>query len=254
MFEKPLVLHATKHADLLMSPTTDWRFAAQEIIVPLVYSEVADAAREYPLIFVQDKPLVYALTGIEQGVNAYVDATGRWLATYIPARLRSYPFGLTPMPGKPGEFAIVMDSEAPQLLTKDGFKLFEAGVPSAQLNEKTAILKAMQEAEPLTLALVKVIRDAGLLTDRSFQIRRPNGESSQLGGVQVIDENKLNTMSHEEFAKLRDSGALPLVYAHLLSMASLRQGPLSGKYPQLAAAKPKEVAPVSLEDFRLSFN
>lgn len=45
--------------------------------VPIVYSEMADIAREYPLVFLKDKQTPHALLGYEQTVNAYVSATGK---------------------------------------------------------------------------------------------------------------------------------------------------------------------------------
>ncbi|MGG7055621.1 SapC family protein [Nitrosomonas sp. ANs5] len=241
MFKNNLLLKAAEHGTLRVADTTDWRFAAGEMLLPVVYSEMADVAREYPLLFLRGKPLVYALTGIEQGINAYVGSDGRWLATYVPARLRSYPFALTHMPDKPGEFAIVLDADAPQLMQPGGHILFENSQPSPYLQQRMALLKAMQQAEPVTQAMVKVIQEADILIERNIRINRPDGQTSQLTGLLVVDETKLNQMPHEAFARLRDKGVLPLIYAHLLSMANLRQGVLAGKYPQLAAKKQADI-------------
>jgi hypothetical protein len=57
----------------------------------------------------------------------------------------------------------------------------------------------------------------------------------------VVDEQKLNGLSDAKFNKLRKAGALPLVYAHLLSMANLRQGVIAGKYPELDTASDRKV-------------
>jgi hypothetical protein len=229
MFKKPLLLKAAEHAALTVAETTDWRFAAHEMLVPVVFSEMADIAREYPLVFLKDKPLVYALTGIEQGVNAYVTEDGRWLAAYIPAQLRCYPIGLTPLPDKPGEFALVADADAPQLMSHTGKLLFENGQPSAFLQQRLNLLKSLRQAERVTQALVKVIQDAGLLKDQNITVRKAGRQTTQIKGLQIVDEQKLNAMPHEAFAKLRDQGALPLIYAHLLSLANLRQGVIAGK-------------------------
>jgi hypothetical protein len=120
MFRNPQVLKAQVHANLTLTPSENYRFASAEMFVPVVYSEMADVAREYPLVFLKDRALPVALTGIEDGVNAYVAEDGKWLATYVPGRIRAYHFALTEMPEKPGEFAIAFDSEAAQLATDDG--------------------------------------------------------------------------------------------------------------------------------------
>jgi len=233
MFKNVLPLTAEKQTTLLLAPTTDWRFSANELLVPLAYTEMADAAREYPLVFLKDKPLVYALLGFEQGTNAYVADDGRWRAHYLPARLRAYPFALAPVPEQAGRFAIVMDADAPQLQQAQGEPLFVDGRPGPVLAARKALLEAMAQAEPATRRMVQAIRAAGLLVDRAVQVREPTLERPALGGFQVIDEHKLNALPDAAFATLRKEGALPLVYAHLLSMANLRQGAIAGKYPEM---------------------
>jgi hypothetical protein len=240
MFEKRVLLQPAEHGGLRLSDTTDWRFAAGEVLVPLVVTELADAAREYPLIFLKGNPLFFALTGIERGVNAYV-ADGRWLAAYIPARLRAYPLAMVPVPEKPGEFAVFFDVDAPQFMVPGGRRLFEGGKPSAFLKDRMALLKNIRQAEPPTAASVQAVRDAGLLVERNIRIRRRGGQDRHLAGLQVVDEKRLNELPHGEFVKLRERGALPLIYAHLLSMANLRGGPLAGRYPQLAPPDRKAI-------------
>ena len=235
MFAKPIPLNPKTHADLRVSETTDHGFAAKEMMVPVVYSEMADVAREYPLVFIKGRQLPVALTGIEDGVNAYVAEDGRWQATYVPGRIKAYPFALAQVPDKPGEFAIAVDSEAPQVLQKDGEALFDAqGQPTAFLRGRMELLQRMKKAEPVTAQMVQALRDSGVLIERAIRIKRPQGEDSQLTGMEVVDEKAFNAMPLEAFGKLRDQGLLPLIYAHLLSMANLRHGAIAGKYPQLA--------------------
>jgi hypothetical protein len=237
-----------EHQELRVAETTDWYFAAGEVVVPIVLSELADVAREYPVIFVKNKPTVYALTGIEQGINAYVGKDGRWLATYIPAQLRSYPFGLTSVPHNPGEFVIVVDAEAPQLRSHSGSLLFEGGQPSYFLQKRINLLKVLQRAELFTYASVKAIQEAGLLKDQSLSVKKADQQMTQLKGLQVVDEQKLNQMHPNEFARLRKQGALALIYAHLLSLANLRQGAIAGKYPQLQQYKDEMISAMLKDD------
>jgi len=240
MFRNPQVLQAQAHASLRLAPSTDYRFASGEMFVPIVFSEMADVAREFPLVFLKDRALPVALTGIEQGVNAYVAEDGKWLATYVPGRLRAYPFALTEVPEKKGEFAIAFDSEAEQLGTVDGQPLFDAsGKPSATLQARIDLLQQMKQQEARTAQMVKTLRDFGILVERSIRIKRPNGEDSQLTGMEVVDEKALNNLSLDTFGELRDQGLLPLIYAHLLSMANLRHGAIAGKYPQMAQPQGK---------------
>lgn len=242
MFNNNAVLKPSDHAELGLLPTRDWSFAQDQQLLPLVVSEIADAALEYPLVFIPGKPLVYALVALERGHNAYLRADGHWHARYIPARLRAYPFGLTPIPGQQGRYALVIDRDAPQLQTERGDPLFTGDELSEPVRLRLRLLERMQQQEGTTQRVVTAIREAGLLVQRSLQVRKPDADTPALGGFEVVDEKRLNRLDPTEFAALRDAGALPLVYAHLLSLANLRQGPLAGKYPELAnpAARPQE--------------
>ncbi|MEA2120094.1 SapC family protein [Halovibrio sp. HP20-50] len=240
MFRTPQVLKAQAHANLTLTPSEKYHFASGELFVPIVYSEMADVAREYPLVFLKDRALPVALTGIEQGVNAYVAEEGKWLANYIPGRIRAYPFALTEVPEKQGEFAIAFDSEAEQLGTDDGQPLFDAnGKPSTTLQARIDLLQQMKQQEARTAQMLKTLRDFGILIERAIRIKRADGEDSQLTGMEVVDEKALNNLPLGTFGELRDQGLLPLIYAHLLSMANLRHGAIAGKYPQMAQPQAK---------------
>ena len=236
MFKRTVALIPAQHEMLQLGTSTDWRFCADELLMPLACNEMADAAREYPLVFLKDQSLFYTLLGFEQAVNAYVAEDGHWRAHYVPARLRAYPFALAPVPETADQFALVMDADAPQLQQTEGEPLFVQGQPGPALKARIALLQAMAKADPTTRRMVQAIRSAGLLVARAVQVRQPSPERPALGGFEVIDEQKLNALPDDAFAALRKAGALPLVYAHLLSMANLRQGPLAGKYPELSAA------------------
>ncbi|GAB6060666.1 SapC family protein [Desulfonatronum parangueonense] len=232
MFSKPVLLDLAKHRNTKLNFIHNYHFAAQEIVMPIVFSEMADIAREYPLIFLKKIPTPFALLGFQKSMNAYVDVqSGRWMAEYLPGRVRAYPFSLHENPAKPGEFGIVVDSQSSLLSTNDGQPLFADGKPTQILSDRIKLLEQMQKAQATTVNMVETIRIADLLKDQAIKIKMKGTEDSQLTGIQIVDEKKLNSMSHEDFAKLRDKGALPLIYAHLLSLANLRRGPLKGYTP-----------------------
>ena len=238
MFPHTKLLTRRDHSDLTLTETNDYAFAAERMFIPIVLSEIADVAREYPLVFISDQRLPVALTGIEENVNAYVAEDGSWRAHYIPGSIQAYPFALgkaAKEKGK-GEYAVVFDPDAPQLSGKSGAPLFDSqGQPMEPLRRRMEVLKKMKKAEPTTRRMVQELRDADLLIDRAIRITRQDAEDTQVTGIQVVDESKFNGLSDEMFLDLRKKGLLPLIYSHLLSMANLRQGVIAGRYPDLAA-------------------
>lgn len=236
MFTRPQPLNPRDHDHLTLLETSDYSFAADLMFIPIVLSEIADVAREYPLVFISDQSLPVALTGLEEEVNAYIADDGSWRAHYVPGGIRAYPFALGKSPKSEGEYAIVFDAEAPQLATTAGSPLFDSqNKPMEPLQRRMELLKKMKNSEPGTQKMVQTLRNTGLLIDRAIRINRQDQEDSQVTGIQVIDEKKFNSMPGDAFLELRDAGLLPLIYSHLLSMANLRQGVIAGKYPDLAA-------------------
>jgi hypothetical protein len=249
MFKKPTPLDPQKHTHLRLLPTTDYAFARSELVAPIVIDEMADVAREYPIMFPKGSPLPVAMLGVTQGANAYVSTTGQWLAHYIPASIRHYPMTIRSVPAQPneagkepaqaaqGRFVVLLDMESPYVSETQGESVFdEAGQPRALAQQKMKILNLMQSRAGLTRRLVKAIEEAGLLVERVIKVKSSTGEEHGVKGVRVIDEKALNQLDDAAFNKLRAAGALPLVYASLLSWANFRQGPIGKSHPLPAAA------------------
>ncbi len=238
MFTKATPLRFDAHRDLKVLETNDYSFARSEIVSPFVFDEMADIAREYPIVFPDNgSGMPAALLGLEAGHNAYIADDGRWFATYVPSHIRRYPFAFTVAPGEtePNRFTLIFDENAPHFHDPNGHPVFDAnGQPSEHMKRRIALLEDMQRKLPATRKMVADIDAAGLLVERVIHIKR-NGQENRVQGLRVVDEKKLNSLPHDQFAALRDKGVLPLIYAHLLSWANFRLGPLAGKYPDLAA-------------------
>lgn len=103
-----------------MCSSNDYSYARAETLAPFVFDEMSDLAREYPIVFPDNKSdLPSVLLGLEAGKNTYVaDDDGRWVATYIPAHIRRYPFllGTTGQAeGQDKRFLVFFDPDAPHL-------------------------------------------------------------------------------------------------------------------------------------------
>lgn len=244
MFKRKEVLKPAQHGGLKVLETNDYSYARGEVLAPIVFDEMADIAREYPIVFPDNQTgLPCALLGLEDGQNAYVDEQGGWQGIYIPAHIRRYPFMLgkaeqaaaAPPRGK-DRYIVLFDPDAPQLQDANGHPVFtQSGELTPHVKRRMALLESMQKAIPATQALVAAIDALGLLVERTIQVNKGGKLTNVVKGLKVVDEKKLNQLPDADFVSLRNKGALPLVYAHLLSWANFRQGPLAGKYPDLAA-------------------
>lgn len=251
MYKKPVPLQSSEHADLRLLPVTDYSFARSELVAQIVIDEIADVAREYPIVFPKGSALPVALMGVEKESNAYVGANGEWLASYVPAQLRHYPLAIarlpdaaqpaaapggSTVPDAPERFVVLIDLDSPLVSTKAGEPLFNAeGKPGPVAAQKMRLMEQMPGRARLTQRLVQAIEAAGLLTERAIRIRRAGEADRHVTGLRVIDESALNKLDDAVFNQLRASGAIPLVYASLLSWANFRQGPIGRSHPAPAA-------------------
>jgi len=249
MFKTLAPLRFADHADFRFLANPGYSFAREELVAPIVIDEIGDVAREYPIIFPTGSALPAALLGVQKESNAYVSPNGAWRAEYIPAHIRHYPLALTRMPSAPAEesaeatgeerFVVLIDVDSPMISRLEGEPVFnDDGTLSPAAEQKKEILNRMQMRSGVTQRLVQAIEAAGLLIERAIRIKIEGEVDRQVTGLRVIDEAALNKLDDAAFNTLRASGALPLVYAALLSWANFRQGPI-GKSHMLPKQEPK---------------
>lgn len=254
MFTHLTPLQAKAHSRLRLKPIADYSFASQEVFIPIIIDEIGHLAREYPIVFLGERSVPVALLGVEQGHNAYVMANGQWDARYRPALLRHYPFAVqavpeTPSPGQAADktpasrsrLILLIDTSAPFWSETEGTPLFNAqGALSPETERMLQQIQRDTLRQKATRKLAASIAEAGLLVERKIAIRTQEGTERYVGGLRTIDEKALNRMDHTAFMRLRDSGALPLVYASLLSWANFKLGPIGRSHPLPAQAKPQD--------------
>jgi len=239
MFLKPTNLDAEQHRDLRFSPNQPYDFARELVMIPVVAGEITRVAREMPIVFPKGEGVPQALTGVNPGENLHVKDSGHWLGRYIPAHIRRYPFVLAEVDvsdaqraEKGRQFAVQFDALARHFERPDGHALLDAqGKPTEVLKKVQQILMGLQQDQERTRALVEQLDQAGLLVERNIQVN-PAGnaandsedKSHALSGLRLVDEKALAKLDADALAKLRDSGALALAYAHLLSLTNLQDG------------------------------
>ena len=92
-YERPVALNRERHRLLRLAPAANhYGFAARTNAVPIASTEFAEAARDYPIVFVGEEggPFnVAALVGLRDQQNLMVDGEGQWATgCYVPAFAR----------------------------------------------------------------------------------------------------------------------------------------------------------------------
>jgi len=219
-YQNPVALNKEAHADMTVSPSpTGYRFAASTRAIMIAAVEFFDAGRQFPIIFSASADgaiFPVALLGLEENENLFVDSEGTWIAQYIPAYLRRYPFITTD--GAEGQTTVCFDQSFDGFNLEGGLPLFEDGEPTEKTREIQAFLQDYLVQIRQTREFGAMLLKEGLLKQIDAQANMESGKSYALNGMLVVDEQKLTQLADADLVKLFRNGSLALVYAHLLSL------------------------------------
>lgn len=197
------------------------RFAASDALCPLVAQELPKAMLSLPIGFIVEGDcfVPVAVQGLTPGQNLWVAADGRWLATYIPAPYRGYPFRMAPT--EQGEQVLCID-EAGGLLSESAGEPFfkEDGTPAQSVQEILTFFSQIEANRQLTRSICTVLQQHGLIQPWPITVQGEHGEQ-KVEGLFRIDEAALNALSAEALAEVRNTGGLIVAYCQMLSMQHL---------------------------------
>ena len=222
MFEKIVPVNKELHANKRVKEITSFEFASKFHVAYITLQEFTRAASIFPIVFLEDKqkdefrPVV--LLGLKPGVNVFVDAKGKWQASYIPAVIRRYPFTLTPG-GTDGQFIVCLDEDSSLVSETDGAALFdEDGKPTQVIDNVKRYLSELQQMEVSTHEFCSFLATNNMFTPLNLRVRETSG-IKDIAGCYVINEERLNNLSDERFLEIKNKRYLPALYAHLISLA-----------------------------------
>jgi hypothetical protein len=196
--------------------------------VPLTVDEFTLVQRHYPIVFsVGGPPVPIALMGLNEGVNVFLDENGRALDPniYIPAYLRRYPFLLARLRPDTDELSWCFDPTSGAIGDFDeGEPLFDGDQPSAATKAILEFCEQFEAAGLRTNAFIEELVKTDLLMDGEVAIQ-PEGADQPFvyRGFRMVDEEKLRNVRGDELRKMNQNGMLPLIYAHLFSLAQMRE-------------------------------
>lgn len=226
-YETPVALNRERHRRLKLDRQAGrYDFARATNSVLLAATELSEASKDYPVVFVGNGGGDYtlaALVGLRDKENLFVDAAGEWTrGRYLPAFVRRYPFVLAEGQGE-ANLTVCIDEGFSGLNEQRGDPLFDAeGKESALLQSSVEFLRLFHAEMHRTRPFGARLAELGLLQPKTIRVQR-DGKQEVLEGFFVVDEEKLRTLADADVVDLYRNGYLAWVHAHLHSLGNVER-------------------------------
>ena len=234
-------LSSELHANYKIRPQEKAPFLVGQHAIPLTVEEFPLVQRFMPIVFtLGDESIPIALMGLNEGVNVFVDDEGKLTEDnfYVPAYIRRYPFMLARLRPDAQELSLCFDPTSDTIgAFEEGDALFADGQPTETTKAILQFNETFEQAATRTGAFMKELREMDLLMEGEMSIQQEGvAQPFVYRGFQMVNEQKLVDLRGDQLRKMSQSGMLPLLYAHLFSLALMRdvfgRQVRQGKMPQ----------------------
>jgi hypothetical protein len=134
------------------------------------------------------------------------------------------------------QLVLCVNEKADNVSTTEGQALFTAdGKPTEFLDGLNTFFKDYIDANGVSRNIMAQLAEMGLFRADGLQYRDAAGNERRLNGFYVIDREKFENLTDEQFLAVRKFGVLPAIYAHFMSLD--RIGALIARLPVEAKAE-----------------
>ena len=221
-------LNLGQHKDFKIRTMEKAPHMAKTHAIPATVDEFSLLQRYYPIVFsIGDNPIPLVLMGLSEGSNVFLNEEGRLNdpKVYLPAYMRRYPFMLARLRPDADELSLCFDPTSGAVGEfEEGEPLFDGDQPSQATKNILGFCEQFETAGQRTSAFMEELKKSGLLMDGEVSIQ-PDGAPQPFvyRGFQMVDEEKLRDLRGDELRRMNQNGMLSLIYAHLFSLAQIRE-------------------------------
>jgi hypothetical protein len=236
------------HANLQWQRYASYAFAKQDALVSLVAQEMTRACTCLPIAFARegDGFVPVAVQGFQPGQNLWVAPDGRWLAQYVPAAYRGYPFALARTEQDQWVLCADMDSGLVGQFTAgvNAQPFFDSqGQATEPVQEVFRFLQLVQAQRQVTVETCAALQSEGLIVPWTIGVRE-GAHEREVQGLWRVDEARLDGLDAAALYRLQQAGALPVAFCQRISMQHIAAlGPLAQSHAQAAAKAVQPVQP-----------
>ena len=224
LYADAVPLNADAHRHVSVRQSRDYGFARGLGAVPLVTAEFAAAAPEMPIVFAktEDGYFPWAMTGLDNNSNIFVDEAGNWTGSYIPAFLRRYPFVFATSPENEQLVLCIDESHDTLNRTGVGERLFDSeGNRTQYLNSMLSFSTEYQRQFIRSKAFCARLDSLDLFEPVAASFTDSSGQARRIAGFSRIKRSALKAIGQEALLEMFANDELELCYLHLQSLANV---------------------------------
>lgn len=217
-YKNPVPVEPGRHATAGLRERVAYSFARETNAIPLTASEIVHAARHYPVVFSKDSPTPFAVVGLRDKENLFVDAEGTWRdGYYVPAYVRRYPFIFSEVPDS-RQLVLCVDEASEHFEIASTAPFFVDGKPSEALQRSFKFNETFQLHYEDTRRFGEWLEENGMLEGKLARAELGNGQTLTLQGFRLLNPEKLRALDDDRVLELHKRGWLPLMHFHLQSL------------------------------------
>ena len=242
MFKSVEPLTKENHQNLRFTSIQNYNFAAKTSNAPIGFSEFAQCAKYYPIVFSKGTPMPMVVLSLKNDENNFINQDGTWKVPYVPAHFRRYPFVLAKVGDQAPEnadskesaakqeqdvsaqekYVVCIDRVAPHFATEQGDLMFTANGDFTELTTRGVnFLQQYQREMALTMGIVELLIEKDVLVDRQFKIN-VDGQQRAVGGFKAVDMEKVNALDDSILADWVRRGIIFFICTHLNSLQGIQ--------------------------------
>ena len=194
--------------------------------------EFSQLQMEYPIVFTRNKETGHfepiAILGLEREENLFLTDAG-WDARYIPLTIQRQPFLIgfqeSVEAGVPQRNPVVhIDLDHPKVSQTEGEPVFLShGGESELLERMSSILMTIHQGADVNERFSKVLVGLDLIEPSTMEMVLDNGETLNLSGLHIINEDRLKALVGPALEALHQHGHLQDVFMMLASLPNFRR-------------------------------
>ena len=221
IYENITPISSKEHAKLSIESVDELSFTKDLIAVPLMASEFISAVCEFVIVFAGEGKEIapYAVLGVKENENLYLQEDGTFSSKYVPAFIRRYPFVFS-SPDEGENLTLCIDTSYKGCnFDGRGDALFDAaGGRTDHLNRTLEFMEGYDVEFHKTKAFCEKIAELDILEPLTANMSSNSGEELSLTGFYGINRNKVKELSSDALKSLAITDSLELLYLQMLSI------------------------------------